>query len=156
GPRARSRARRCSGARVGRPQRQRPTSRPRDPPSDGARRRRHGALHTRPQADRGTRHRAGGHRLATATAGRGDPHPHWSAVARPPHRGRGATQRALTLSDTTETDMTTATVAVPRSSFVSSTTVIARRGFLKFLPTHQLVWTATMQGGLFLLVFRYI
>jgi ABC-2 type transport system permease protein len=47
-------------------------------------------------------------------------------------------------------------VAVPRTSFASSTTVIARRGFLKFLRTPQLVWTATMQGVLFLLVFRYI
>jgi ABC transporter DrrB family efflux protein len=47
-------------------------------------------------------------------------------------------------------------VAVPRSTFVSSSTVIAKRGFLKFVRTPQLVGTATMQGVLFLLVFRYI
>lgn len=41
-------------------------------------------------------------------------------------------------------------------SFITATAVIAKRGFLKFLRTPQLFWTATAQGVLFLLVFRYI
>jgi ABC transporter DrrB family efflux protein len=52
--------------------------------------------------------------------------------------------------------MATIAAAVPRASFVSSTMTIARRGFLKFLRTPQLFWTATVQGVLFLLIFRYI
>jgi ABC transporter DrrB family efflux protein len=34
--------------------------------------------------------------------------------------------------------------------------VIAKRSLLKFLRTPQLVWTATIQGVLFLVIFRYI
>jgi ABC-2 type transport system permease protein len=52
--------------------------------------------------------------------------------------------------------MATITDAAPHPSFVSSTAVIAKRGFLKFIRTPQLVWTVTVQGVLFLLVFRYI
>jgi ABC transporter DrrB family efflux protein len=41
-------------------------------------------------------------------------------------------------------------------SLVASVTVIAKRGWLKFLRTPQLFWTATVQGVMFLLIFRYI
>lgn len=52
--------------------------------------------------------------------------------------------------------MASVAVAGRRASFVSSTTVIAKRSLLKFLRTPQLVWTATIQGVMFLVVFRYI
>jgi ABC-2 type transport system permease protein len=41
-------------------------------------------------------------------------------------------------------------------SLAVSTAVIAKRTFLKFLRTPQLFWTATVQGVMFLLLFRYI
>jgi ABC-2 type transport system permease protein len=47
-------------------------------------------------------------------------------------------------------------VAGRRASFASSTTVIAKRSLLKFLRTPQLVWTTTIQGVLFLVIFRYL
>jgi ABC-2 type transport system permease protein len=47
-------------------------------------------------------------------------------------------------------------VAPRRASLASSTTVIAKRSLLKFLRTPQLVWTATIQGVLFLVIFRYL
>jgi ABC-2 type transport system permease protein len=47
-------------------------------------------------------------------------------------------------------------VAGRRASLASSTTVIAKRSLLKFRRTPQLVWTATIQGVLFLVIFRYL
>src|SRR6266545_8332845 len=41
-------------------------------------------------------------------------------------------------------------------SLATSTTVIAKRSLLKFLRTPQLFWTVTVQGVMFLLIFRYI
>jgi ABC-2 type transport system permease protein len=52
--------------------------------------------------------------------------------------------------------MTTAGIARPRPSLVASTAVIAKRSLLKFLRTPQLLWTVTIQGVMFLLIFRYI
>ncbi len=49
-----------------------------------------------------------------------------------------------------------ASVATRRPSLASSTAVIARRSLLKFLRTPQLVWTTTVQGVMFLIIFRYI
>jgi ABC-2 type transport system permease protein len=47
-------------------------------------------------------------------------------------------------------------VAPRRASLTASTAVIARRSLLKFWRTPQLVWTATIQGVLFLVIFRYL
>jgi ABC-2 type transport system permease protein len=48
-------------------------------------------------------------------------------------------------------------VATPaRASLASSTGVIAKRSLLKFLRTPQLLWTMTIQGLMFLVIFRYI
>src|SRR2546425_4955603 len=46
--------------------------------------------------------------------------------------------------------------AAHRASLTSSTFVIAKRGALKFLRTPQLVVVGTMQGAMFLLIFRYV
>jgi ABC-2 type transport system permease protein len=57
--------------------------------------------------------------------------------------------------------MATATASVtaparPSASLAASTLGIARRGFLKYLRTPQLVVLGTVQGALFLLIFRYV
>jgi len=49
----------------------------------------------------------------------------------------------------------TATITGNKASLLSSTTVIARRTFLKFIRTPQLVVVGTVQGAMFLLIFRY-
>src|SRR6266550_5650296 len=43
-----------------------------------------------------------------------------------------------------------------KASLLSSTVVIARRTFLKFIRTPQLVVVGTVQGAMFLLIFRYV
>jgi ABC-2 type transport system permease protein len=58
-------------------------------------------------------------------------------------------------------DMSTMIETIPRSGQVStglmtSTMAIARRGILKFLRTPQLVVLGTIQGAMFLLIFRYV
>ena len=50
----------------------------------------------------------------------------------------------------------TATLQGNKASLLSSTTVIARRTFLKFIRTPQLVVVGTVQGAMFLLIFRYV
>jgi ABC-2 type transport system permease protein len=52
--------------------------------------------------------------------------------------------------------MASISVANHPPSFASSTLVIAKRSLLRFLRTPQLFWTATMQGVMFLIIFRYI
>jgi ABC-2 type transport system permease protein len=52
--------------------------------------------------------------------------------------------------------MATATIALRGPSLLSSTLVIAKRGVLKFFRTPQLFWTMTVQGVMFLVLFRYI
>ncbi|HEV2685089.1 MAG TPA: ABC transporter permease [Actinomycetota bacterium] len=58
--------------------------------------------------------------------------------------------------------MATATATAPatltgnKASLLSSTLVIARRTFLKFIRTPQLVVVGTIQGAMFLLIFRYV
>jgi ABC-2 type transport system permease protein len=52
--------------------------------------------------------------------------------------------------------MVTTAVAGRRPSLASSTAVIAKRSLLKFLRTPQLLWTTTVQGVMFLIIFRYI
>jgi ABC-2 type transport system permease protein len=52
--------------------------------------------------------------------------------------------------------MASVSVAGRRASLASSTAVIAKRSLLKFLRTPQQVWTATLQGVMFLLIFRYL
>jgi ABC-2 type transport system permease protein len=47
-------------------------------------------------------------------------------------------------------------VAQPGPSLVTSTAVIAKRSVFKFFRTPQLLWTVTVQGVMFLVVFRYI
>jgi ABC-2 type transport system permease protein len=54
--------------------------------------------------------------------------------------------------------MTTTSVSVVRRppSLATSTAIIARRSMLKVFRTPQLLWTLTIQGLMFLVVFRYI
>jgi ABC-2 type transport system permease protein len=52
--------------------------------------------------------------------------------------------------------MTTTLVATSGPSYATSTAVIAKRSLLKFLRTPQLLWTTTVQGVMFLVIFRYI
>jgi ABC-2 type transport system permease protein len=52
--------------------------------------------------------------------------------------------------------MASVAVAERPPSLLASVAVIAKRGWLKFLRTPQLFWTATVQGVMFLLIFRYI
>ena len=52
--------------------------------------------------------------------------------------------------------MTTASMTVNQASLLSSTAVIAKRTWLKFLRTPQLVVVGTVQGAMFLLIFRYV
>jgi ABC transporter DrrB family efflux protein len=52
--------------------------------------------------------------------------------------------------------MASATLTENKASLLSSTTVIARRTFLKFIRTPQLVVVGTVQGAMFLLIFRYV
>ncbi|HEU4399926.1 MAG TPA: ABC transporter permease, partial [Actinomycetota bacterium] len=44
----------------------------------------------------------------------------------------------------------------PSATLRASTLGIAKRGLLKFLRTPQLVVLGTIQGALFLLIFRYV
>jgi ABC transporter DrrB family efflux protein len=46
--------------------------------------------------------------------------------------------------------------AAHKAGLSASTLVIAKRGFLKFLRTPQLVFVGTLQGAMFLLIFRYV
>jgi ABC-2 type transport system permease protein len=53
--------------------------------------------------------------------------------------------------------MSTIVEAIPRQTGLwTSTLAIARRGILKFLRTPQLVVLGTIQGAMFLLIFRYV
>jgi ABC-2 type transport system permease protein len=52
--------------------------------------------------------------------------------------------------------MASASVTTRQPSLVTSSVVIAKRSLLKFLRTPQLFWTITVQGVMFLVVFRYI
>lgn len=52
--------------------------------------------------------------------------------------------------------MSAVSVAASRPSLISSTLVIAKRGWLKFIRTPQLVVVGTVQGAMFLLIFRYV
>jgi ABC transporter DrrB family efflux protein len=52
--------------------------------------------------------------------------------------------------------MSTVSVATRKPSLFTSTGVIAKRTWLKFLRTPQLVVVGTVQGAMFLLIFRYV
>src|SRR5688572_7731421 len=52
--------------------------------------------------------------------------------------------------------MTTVAASPHNPSLVSSTLVIAKRTWLKFIRTPQLVVVGTIQGAMFLLIFRYV
>jgi ABC-2 type transport system permease protein len=52
--------------------------------------------------------------------------------------------------------MASVSVPVHPPSLATSTVVIAKRSLLKFLRTPQLLWTASIQGVMFLIIFRYI
>lgn len=52
--------------------------------------------------------------------------------------------------------MTTSTVLPSRTRAVPSTLAIARRALLRFVRTPQLVVLGTVQGAMFLLIFRYV
>src|ERR687887_863502 len=52
--------------------------------------------------------------------------------------------------------MASVAIAERSPSLAASSAVIAKRSWLKFLRTPQLFWTMTVQGVMFLLLFRYI
>ena len=52
--------------------------------------------------------------------------------------------------------MATAAIPVNKAGLVASTAVIAKRTWLKFLRSPQLVVVGTVQGAMFLLIFRYV
>jgi len=52
--------------------------------------------------------------------------------------------------------MSSASVATRNAPLFSSTLVIAKRTWLKFIRTPQLVVVGTVQGAMFLLIFRYV
>jgi ABC-2 type transport system permease protein len=52
--------------------------------------------------------------------------------------------------------MASVTVATRNAPLISSTLVIAKRTWLKFIRTPQLVVVGTVQGAMFLLIFRYV
>jgi ABC-2 type transport system permease protein len=52
--------------------------------------------------------------------------------------------------------MSSLPVAVHKPSLLTSTIVIAKRTWLKFIRTPQLVVVGTIQGAMFLLIFRYV
>jgi len=57
---------------------------------------------------------------------------------------------------TTTTTTTTVPVVQPSATLATSSLGIARRSLLKFLRTPQLVLIGTVQGAMFLLIFRYV
>lgn len=52
--------------------------------------------------------------------------------------------------------MATVSGELQRATFGTSTRIIAKRGLVKFLRTPQLVVLGTIQGAMFLLIFRYV
>jgi ABC-2 type transport system permease protein len=52
--------------------------------------------------------------------------------------------------------MASVAIVAEGPSLAGSAAVIAKRGWRKFLRTPQLFWTTTIQGVMFLLIFRYI
>jgi ABC-2 type transport system permease protein len=52
--------------------------------------------------------------------------------------------------------MTTAAMTINKASLPASVAVIAKRTWLKFIRTPQLVVVGTVQGAMFLLIFRYV
>lgn len=60
------------------------------------------------------------------------------------------------MASATVTAERASTVSANKASLVVSTLVIARRTLLKFLRTPQLVVVGTVQGAMFLLIFRYV
>jgi ABC transporter DrrB family efflux protein len=52
--------------------------------------------------------------------------------------------------------MATDAITTYKASWLASTSVIARRTFMKFIRTPQLVVVGTIQGAMFLLIFRYV
>lgn len=60
------------------------------------------------------------------------------------------------MATTTITANKATTLTANKASMFASTTVIARRTLVKFLRTPQLVVVGTIQGAMFLLIFRYV
>lgn len=52
--------------------------------------------------------------------------------------------------------MSTVAIAPPTASMLTSSLVVARRSLLKYLRTPQLVVLGTVQGAMFLLIFRFV
>src|SRR5436305_6285797 len=52
--------------------------------------------------------------------------------------------------------MASVAIATHKASLFASTAAIAKRTFLKFIRTPQLVVVGTIQGAMFLLIFRYV
>jgi ABC-2 type transport system permease protein len=62
----------------------------------------------------------------------------------------------MTTTSTATVPAAPATIARPRAGFVTSTLVVARRTLVHFARTPQLLVVATVQGAMFLLIFRYV
>src|SRR5438552_17262073 len=52
--------------------------------------------------------------------------------------------------------MASVAIATHKASLFASTAAIAKRTWLKFIRTPQLVVVGTLQGAMFLLIFRYV
>src|SRR5206468_4432501 len=89
--------------------------------------------------------------IAAAEAGRSVP-----GADRQGARGGAGDPQGSRRRVRSETSMATATLTANKASLLSSTTVIARRTFVKFLRTPALVVVGTVQGAMFLLIFRYV
>ena len=121
-----------------------------DTPDRGSGGRGHGRAPRRARCARCRGRHARRRRAQTADAGRGVPHADGPSHRRD-HRSRGS------LNEEEEVTMSITIDAVPRQTGLwTSTFAIARRGILKFLRTPQLVVLGTIQGAMFLLIFRYV
>ena len=69
---------------------------------------------------------------------------------------RGSMRRSWRSHAASQRRLVMASAAAARPSLASSTAVIAERSLRRFLRTPQLLWTATIQGVMFLVIFRFI
>src|SRR5262249_29363702 len=108
------------------------------------RRRRHRRPHRRRTRPRPAPHRGGGRRPAATDPRRSLPHAHRTTHGQPVRRRGGLLMTAVLIAPTTS-----AGPAVTARS-------LARRTIRKFLRTPQLIVIGTIQGVMFLLIFRYV
>src|SRR4029077_3001679 len=75
-----------------------------------------------------------------------------------PHRARHREGGVMTATTHPTTSVAPARPVVgrPRAGMVTSTSVVAKRTLVHFMRTPQLLVVATVQGAMFLLIFRYV